>query len=142
MKLIDTNVLLNAVNADSREHAVARSCLEHSLSDPAGVGFAWLALVGFLRLATRRGILPQPLSADDAAGLVDDWLAAPFAQVLQTTPRHWPLLRRLIVGAGTAGNLSNDAHLAALAIEHGATLVSFDRDFERFAGLRFELLDA
>lgn len=74
--------------------------------------------------------------------VVDDWLAAPRAQVLQDTPRHWPILRRLLVGAGTAGNPSNDAHLAALAIEHGATLTSFDRDFERFAGLRFELLQA
>jgi hypothetical protein len=142
MKLVDTNVLLCAVNADCREHATARACLEEGLSAAEGLGFAWLALIGFLRLATRRGILAQPLAVDDAMGVVDDWLTAPHAQVLQATPRHWPILRRLLVGAGTAGNLSNDAHLAALAIEHGATLVSFDRDFERFAGLRFELLQA
>ena len=140
MKLVDTNVLLYAVNADCSEHDSARSCLEASLSDDAGLGFAWLALVGFVRLATRRGILAKPLALDAAMTVVDDWLAAPHAHVLQATPRHWPILRRLLVGAGTAGNLSNDAHLAALAIEHGATLVSFDRDFERFAGLRFELL--
>ena len=142
MKLVDTNVLLYAVNADSREHAVARACLEESLSDDAGVGFAWLALVGFVRLATRRGILARPLAMEDALSVVDDWLVAPNAQLLEATPRHWPILRRLLVGAGAAGNLTNDAHLAALAIEHGATLVSFDRDFERFAGLRFDLLQA
>ena len=142
MKLVDTNVLLHAVNADCHEHAVARAQLEDGLSGDAGLGFAWLALVGFLRLATRRGILAQPLAAEDALGIVDDWLAAPRARVLEATPRHWPILRRLLVGAGAAGNLSNDAHLAALAIEHGATLVSFDRDFERFAGLHFELLQA
>lgn len=142
MKLVDTNVLIHAVNADSREHAVARECLEEGLSGGTGVGFAWLALVGFVRLATRRGILAAPLAADDALGVVDDWLAAPYAQLLEATPRHWPILRRMLVGAGTAGNLTNDAHLAALAIEHAATLVSFDRDFERFAGLRFELLQA
>lgn len=142
MKLVDANVLLYAVNADSREHAVARSFLEEGLSGDTGIGFAWLALVGFVRLATRRGILARPLDAEDVLGVVDDWLAAPPAQMLEATPRHWPILRRLLVGAGTAGNLSNDAHLAALAIEHGATLVSFDRDFERFSGLRFELLQA
>lgn len=142
MRLVDTNVLLHAVNADSREHSVARATIEKGLADDAGVGFVWLALVGFVRLATRRGILEQPLSAEDALGVVDDWLAAPRAQLLEATPRHWSILRRLLVGAGTAGNLTNDAHLAALAIEHGATLVSFDRDFERFAGLRFELLQA
>ena len=142
MRLVDTNVLLYAVNADAREHAVARACLEDGLSGDAGVGFAWLALIGFVRLATRRGILAEPLGADDALGVVDDWLAAPSAQLLETTARHWPTLRRLLVGAGTAGNLTNDAHLAALAIEHGATLVSFDGDFARFSGLRFELLHA
>jgi toxin-antitoxin system PIN domain toxin len=139
MRLIDTNVLLYAVNTDSPEHAVARATLEEGLSSDAGLGFAWLALVGFVRLATRRGILAQPVALEDALGVVDDWLGAPNAHLLEATPRHWPLLRRLLIGAGTAGHLSNDAHLAALAIEHGATLVSFDRDFERFAGLRFEL---
>lgn len=142
MKLVDTNVLLHAVNADSPEHTVARASLEEGLSDDSGLGFAWLALVGFVRLATRRGILERPLDAEEALGVVDDWLAAPHARLLEATPRHWPILRRLLVGAGTAGNLSNDAHLAALAIEHAATLVSFDRDFERFSGLRFELLQA
>lgn len=142
MKLVDNIVLLHAVNADASEHALARACLADGLSDDAGIGFAGLVLVGFVRLATRRGILARPLSAEDALGVVDDWLSAPNAQRLEATPRHWPILRRLLVGAGTSDNLTNDAHLAALAIEHGARLVSFDRDFERFPGLRFDLLQA
>ena len=73
---------------------------------------------------------------------VRDWLAAPGARVLHPTERHEPILSRLLLGAGTGGNLTTDAHLAALAIEHGATLGSFDRDFERFAGLDFEALSS
>lgn len=95
-----------------------------------------------LRLTPRRGILARPLPAEQALGVVVDWLDAPHAQRLEATPGHWPILRRLLLGAGTAGNPSNHAHREALAIEHGATLASFDRDFERFAGLRFELLPA
>ena len=140
MKLVDTNVLLYAVNADSREHAVARSFLEEGLSGDAGIGFAWLALVGFVRLATRRGILARPLDAEDVLGVVDDWLAAPPAQLLEATPRHWPILRPLLVGAGTAGNLTNDAHIAAIAIEHNAEVLTFDKDFAKFTGLRYQLL--
>ncbi len=142
MKLVDVNVLLNAVNEDSVGHSPARALLEAALAAPAGVGFAWIVVLGFVRLVTRRGILAHPMPVEDALGIVDDWLTAPQARLVEPTPRHWPTLARLLVGAGAAGNLTTDAHLAALAIEHGATLVSFDRDFERFAGLDFELLKA
>jgi uncharacterized protein len=142
MKLPDVNVLLNAVNEDSVEHAVARDWLQSAFAAPAGVGLSWLVLVGFVRLATRRGILARPLAVDDALGVMDAWLAASTARTVQPTPRHAAILRRLLLAAGTAGNLTNDAHLAALAIEHGATLASFDRDFERFEGLDFERLRA
>jgi toxin-antitoxin system PIN domain toxin len=101
---------------------------------------AWGALLGFIRLSTRPGILARPLSVEDGMRAVHYWLDHPRTQVLHPTPRHALLLGRLLTGAGAARNLSTDAHLAALAIEHGATLGSFDRDFERFAGLDFELL--
>jgi uncharacterized protein len=142
MKLVDVNVLLNAVNADSVEHERAVDWLQEALNAPPGVGLAWIVIVGFLRIATRRGILAQPLGVEEALSLADAWLQAPRSRLIEPTPRHWQILSRLLVGAGTAGNLTTDAHLAALAIEHGATLVSFDRDFERFAGLRFERLQA
>ena len=140
MKLPDLNVLLYAVNASSADHASARRWLERAFNSPAGVGLSWVALLGFICLATRRGILEKPMAVEDALATVREWLAAPGTRVLHPTERHEPILSRLLVGAGVGGNLTTDAHLAALAIEHGASLGSFDRDFERFAGLDFEAL--
>jgi len=107
---------------------------------PAGVGLTWVALLGFIRISTRRGILTHPLDVQDALSTVRDWIAAPRARVVHPTERHGPILERLLTDIGTAGNLTSDAHLAALAIEHGATLASFDRDSARFDGLDFERL--
>jgi toxin-antitoxin system PIN domain toxin len=136
----DVNVLLYAVNADSPQHDSARGWIEAAFARPAGVGFAWPALLGFLRLATRAGIFARPLSIDDALAVIDAWLHHPAARVLAPTERHSALLSGLLVAAGRGGNLVSDAHLAALAIEHGAELGTFDRDFEQFAGLRMTLL--
>ena len=140
MKLPDTNVLVYAVNAQAAQHGRAIAWLEAAYAGPTGVGFAWLALIAFIRLTTRQGILPRPLSVEDALGLVRDWLAHPRSRILQPTDAHERVLGGLLRAAGKAGDLSNDAHLAALAIEHGATLASFDRDFDRFDGLDFEPL--
>jgi uncharacterized protein len=140
MKLPDLNVLLAAVNEDAEQHERARSWLEAAFHAPAGVGLAWVVMLGFIRLSTRRGILSSPLLIEDALAIVGDWINEPRAQVLHPTDRHAAILSRLLIAAGTAGNLTTDAHIAALAIEHGATLGSFDRDFERFAGLSFESL--
>lgn len=101
-----------------------------------------MALLGFIRLSTRRGIFPKPLAVEDAVSLVQTWLSHERASVLHPSERHLSILARFLVGAQTAGNLTTDAHLAALAIEHGATLGSFDADFERFSGLRFDALGA
>lgn len=140
MKTPDVNVLLYAVNGDCLQHPPARKWLEGAFAEPGGIGFSWVAVLGFIRLATKPGIFPQPLGVEDALGLVDDWLNHPHARVLNPTDRHGALLARLLIGAGQAGNLTTDAHLAAIAIEHGATLGTFDHDFERFSGLRLELL--
>ena len=140
MRTPDVNLLLHAVNADSPQHKTARAWLEAAFARPAGIGFAWPALLGFLRLATRAGIFAQPLALEDALGVVDSWLHHPAARVIAPTERHAALLSGLLVAAGRGGNLVSDAHLAALAIEHGAELGTFDRDFERFAGLRVALL--
>lgn len=140
MRMPDVNVLLYAVNADSPQHAAARRWVEASFARAQGIGFAWPALLGFLRLATRSGIFVKPLALDDALGVVDAWLHHPAARVIAPTERHAGLLSSLLLGAGRGGNLVSDAHLAALAIEHGAELGTFDRDFERFAGLRLALL--
>jgi toxin-antitoxin system PIN domain toxin len=100
-----------------------------------------MALLGFLRLCTRTGIFAKPLGIDHALAVVDVWLSQPNASILHPTDRHAGVLGRLLLGAGAAGNLVSDAHLAALAIEHGADLGTFDRDFARFAGLRLQLLN-
>lgn len=141
MKLPDVNVLVLAVNESASEHETARTWLESAFNTAEGVGFGWVALLGFVRLSTRRGIVAQPLSTEDAITVVREWLSHEHASIVQPSDRHLLILGRLLMGAGTAGNLTTDAHLAALAIEHGATLASFDRDFERFSGLRFELLE-
>lgn len=142
MKTPDVNVLLYAVNADAVQQATAARWLERAYADPGGIGYAWVVLLGFLRIATRPGIFARPLTLDEALGQVDEWLSHPRARVIQPTDRHAAVLARLLIGAGRGGDLVTDAHLAALAIEHGAELGSFDRDFGRFPGLRFEALSA
>lgn len=140
MKLPDVNVLVYSVNLDSPQQAAAAAWLKASFGSDEGVALTWPALLGFVRLCTRRGILAQPLSVEQALQTLNYWLSQPSARVIDPGRRHAALLGRLLLAAGTAGNLTTDAHLAALAMEHGATLGSFDRDFERFAGLSFELL--
>jgi uncharacterized protein len=100
------------------------------------IAFAWTVVLAFLRLSTHPSVFPRPLSFEQAADVAEFWLNEPAAVVLEPTRRHLPLLRGLLEGARGAGNLVNDAHLAALALEHGATVVSFDRDFARFEGVR------
>lgn len=87
-----------------------------------------------------RGPLPTPLPVNVALGVIDGWLAHPHTHLLAPGDRHAALLGRLLMGAGRGGNMVSDAHLAAIAIEHGAVLGTFDRDFERFAGLRMDWL--
>jgi toxin-antitoxin system PIN domain toxin len=140
VKIPDTNVLLEAVNKDSRRHPTAHDWLTSALSGTDAVGFAWLGLLGFVRIVTKQSIFPRPLDPGAALGLVDEWLATPRATVANPGDRHLSILRELIEGAGTAGDLTSDAHLAAIAIERGATLATFDTDFYRFKGLRLDYL--
>jgi uncharacterized protein len=137
--VVDANVLLYAVNEDASLHLAARTWLESALRGNEPVAFSWVALLAFLRLATRAAVFPTPLSVDEAFTVVEWWLAQPPAVTLEPTRRHVGLLRGLVSDAGTAGNLVTDAHLAALALEHGARVVSFDRDFARFANLRWSM---
>jgi uncharacterized protein len=135
VQLVDANVLLHAVNERSAEHVAARDWLRDALDGSEPVAFAWTVVLAFLRLSTHRAVFPRPLTPQQAADVAEGWIHAPAALPLEPTRRHLPLLRGLLGTAGTAGNLVNDAHLAALALEHGATVVSFDRDFARFHGV-------
>jgi uncharacterized protein len=137
VKLVDLNLLLYAIDEEAPPHERARPWLEEVLSNTEDIGFAWIVLLGFLRISTNPAILERPLSADEALDFIDGWLAQPPATIVHPTERHPANLRKLLEPLGTAGNLTSDAHLAALAIEHGAELCSADTDFARFPGLRW-----
>jgi uncharacterized protein len=137
VKLVDANVLLYAVDEGSPHHKVAKPWLEERLSGPETFAFAWAVLLAFIRLVTNPRVFERPLSGEEALDLVDSWLAQSNATILHPTDRHSRLLRELLAPLGTAGNLTSDAHLAALAIEHGAELCSADADFGRFPGLQW-----
>jgi toxin-antitoxin system PIN domain toxin len=135
--LSDVNLLLYAYDTSSVHHERARTWLESRLSGPETLGFAWTVMLAFVRLVTSPRVFEAPLREDEAFDVLDAWLASPCATVLGPGPRHHVLLRQLLEPLGTAGNLTTDAHLAALAIEHDATLCSADTDFARFPGLRW-----
>lgn len=140
MKSPDANVLLYAIDPSSPRHSSAREWLERALSGTEPIGFTWVVLLAVLRLSTNPALFDPPLGATTALDLIDDWLARPVATTIDPTERHAAVMRALLEPAGTAGNLTTDAHLAALAIEHGATLATFDGDFHRFTGLKLEHL--
>lgn len=136
MILVDANVLLYAVNTDAHHHERARAFLDESLSGGRTTAFAWIALLAFVRLVTKDGLFPDPLGIDDAMDRVDAWTGAPGAVILSPGPGHAGRVRALLRGVGSAGNLVNDSHLAALSIEHRCAVASFDNDFDRFEGVR------
>ena len=142
MQIVDANVLLYAVNSDSAHHVSAREWLDDAFAQPATLGFSWSVVLAFLRISTHRAIFERPLTADESIETCRAWLAQPQAVVVEPTARHLDVLAGLLASAGTAGNLVSDAHLAALAVEHAAELVTFDADFGRFAGLSWMRLGA
>lgn len=137
MKLPDVNVLIYAFDSTSVHHDAARDWLAEALSGTETVAFTWSVLLAFIRLTTNPAVVKSPIDADEAIDLVELWLAQPSASVIHPTDRHAAVLRDLLAPLGAAGNLTSDAHLAALAIEHGAELCSGDSDFGRFAGLKW-----
>ena len=140
MTIPDANILLYASDTSSRQHPAARAWLERALSGTESVGLAIVVVLAFVRIATNPRIMATPLSPRAAFEQLEEWLAQPPAILVQPGRRHLRICRGLLEASGTAGNLTTDAHLAALAIEHGATLASFDGDFHRFSGLKLEYL--
>lgn len=135
MKIPDVNLLIYALDDTSARHDAARAWLDATLSASEDVGFAWIVLLAVLRLTTKAAVFANPLRPEEALDVIDGWLAQPCASVIQPTSRHLAILRGLLTPLGTGGNLTSDAHLAALAIEHGGVLCSSDTDFSRFPGL-------
>jgi toxin-antitoxin system PIN domain toxin len=133
--LVDVNILIYATDRRSPQHAVARDWLDAQLTDSVALGMPWVSLLGFLRLSTNPRIMPRPLSIAAAWEEVTAWLTCEAVWIPQPTERHSDILGELLALPGVHGNLVTDAHLAALAIEHGLTLCSTDGDFARFPGL-------
>ena len=138
MKIVDLNVLLYVVNEDAPHHRALLRWWENALNGDESVGLPWVVLLGFLRISTNPKIFPNPLDPATAIGKIDTWLSLANTYLVREKEDHWDILRTLLAEAGTAGNLTTDAHLATLAITHGAVFVSCDRDFARFRGLRWE----
>ena len=138
MILVDVNILLYAVNDASAQHAAAREWLDRQLTGSVAIGIPWMTLVGFLRLVTNSRVVARPLAMPAAWQQLCAWLGCEPAWIPQPTERHAGVLAGLLALPGMQGNLVTDAHLAALAIEHGLTLCSSDGDFARFRGLRWE----
>lgn len=139
MVIVDGNVLLYAVDTTAPEHDRSRNWLDASLAGRETVGLPWISLLAFLRVGTHPRLMDHPLTAEEATTQVRLWLAEPAALVTEPTSRHVDVVAGLLRSAGRAGPLVMDAHLAALAVEHDATVVSFDRDFARFEGVRHRL---
>jgi uncharacterized protein len=135
--LLDVNILIYAVNRDAPLHSRAKSWLEATITGTETIGVPWTVLLAFLRLTTRPGLFRNPMSLDAAFDVTDSWLEQPSVSIIDPGPRHRAILRELLTPIGTGGNLTSDAHLAALALEHRAELCSSDRDFQRFPGLKW-----
>lgn len=135
MTIIDVNLLLYAYDADCPRHVPARRWFTAELSSGRPVRLALISMLAFVRIASDRRVFTQPLTASEACALVESWLARPNVRFLQPGPRTWQLLRRMCDEGQARGPLVMDAHLAALALEHGARIATTDRDFTRFPDL-------
>jgi toxin-antitoxin system PIN domain toxin len=137
MILPDVNVLIYAFHKEAPEHAVCRKWLDGVVLGDARFGISPLALSALVRITTNRRAFPNPSTLDDAFGFCDDLLGQPHCQVVEPGERHWDIFKRLCIDTKTRGPSVTDAWYAALAIEWGCEWVTLDRDYARFAGLRW-----
>lgn len=138
MKLPDINLIVYAYDSDAPLNEPANEWLAQALSGTETIALSWAVMVGFIRIVTNPVIFAEPWGVREVIDEVESWLEQSCTTIVHPTDRHAAVLRDLLGPLGAAGNLTSDAHLAALAIEHGATLCSCDNDFGRFAGLRWE----
>ena len=137
MILPDINLIVYAYNTSSPKHGQARAWWEKLLSSSVSIHLPWVVILGFVRLMTHPAVFEHPLRPSQAFANVRAWLQCSNVILVHPGPRHLDIAEALLKRAGTAGNLTTDAHLAALAIEHQCELHSNDRDFSRFPGLRW-----
>ena len=136
--LVDANLLLFAVDERSDFHVPAREWLTERLNGSRRIGFPWASLLAFARIASNPRASAKPLSPAEAWKHVTEWLEPDVAWIPTPTGSHAEVLGRLVVGYQLRANLIADAHLAALAIEHGLSVVSADTDFARFTEIVWE----
>jgi uncharacterized protein len=139
VNLLDANILLYAYDSNSPHHTACRPWLDAAFNAEETVALPWQTLLAFVRIATNPRAVRQPLSGPEACALVSSWLARPNVAVIGAGERFWEIFQGQVLDAQAIGPLVTDAALASLALEHGATLCSTDRDFRRFRGLK--LLD-
>lgn len=138
MILLDANLLLYAYDSAAIAYPRAQSWLERRFSGTENIGLSWVTILAFLRISTSRRYESSPMSVEEAAVIVSGWKLLDNVVLVSPTERHWDILNDLLQKSQARGPLIMDAHLAALAIEHGATLCTNDRDFLRFPGLKVE----
>ncbi|WP_202912084.1 TA system VapC family ribonuclease toxin [Nesterenkonia muleiensis] len=134
---MDANVLLYAVDEDAEHHDESRDWLDPALYGGRTVLLPWVSLIAFLRISTHPRIFESPLPVSDALANVSEWLNSPASSVPGVGAEVLPALTQFLNEAGTGGNLTNDAHLASIALTHQATVATFDSDFGRFTGVRW-----
>jgi toxin-antitoxin system PIN domain toxin len=135
--LVDANLLIYAAHESADHHATAKAWWETALSEEENIGLPWVTILGFLRVATNPRAYSHPMPVKRALDFVREWLDHPLVSIAEPGPRHFEILQDLLLHVGIGGNLTTDAHLAALAIETYSELYSFDHDFARFPGLRW-----
>ena len=138
MILVDANILIYAKVQDFDQHPRAKSWLEARLGEPGKVGLPWSVLLAFVRITTNPRIFDRPMAISAAWAQVEEWIELPEVWIPLPTNRHAEVLGKLLSVSGSKSNIVPDAHLAALAIEHGLTMCSSDGDFARFSDLRYE----
>lgn len=138
MILPDVNLLLYAHNSDAPEHPGTIRWLQNAIFGKERFGLSWEIVLGFIRIASTPRLFANPPAVDEIVTVVDNWLARSNVVLLVPGDRHWSIFKDLLPQSRARGPLIMDAHLAALAIEHGATFCTNDRDFLRFPGLKVE----
>ena len=135
MILVDANILLYGYDSASPHHAHSRQWIETEFSSGRPVGLALVTLLAFIRISSDRRVYARPLKPTEACALVQEWLGQPSVRMIQPGPRTWTILSNLCDKGQAKGAMVMDAHLAALAVEHGARIATTDRDFARFANV-------
>lgn len=136
MILPDVNILIYAYYVLAPEHHKAKRWFETTISSRNEFCLSWHTIMGFVRISTTQRIFKKPFSSIEALRIIEKWIEEPNVRILTPGLGHFNILKRIVTESRTNGAMLMDAHLAALAIEHGAILATTDRDFRRFDGLK------